>query len=183
FPRFNKKFNLNTNFHDWFRFINKIKDNPIRVTSDEISYPLHIILRFEIESGLIDGSIKVKDLPSVWNRKMQEYLNIKPKNNSEGVLQDVHWSLGSIGYFPTYALGVIYAAQLYKKLLKDRKNIESEIEKGNFSNVEVWLKNNFHSYGSTLKAEEIIKKTCKQGLNPDILVGYLKKKYSQIYKL
>lgn len=183
FPKFNKEFKLNMNFKDLYRYANQATKNPIRIDSDEIAYCLHIILRFELETGLIDGSIKVKDLPNIWNKKMREYLNIKPKNDSEGVLQDIHWSHASIGYFPSYAIGVIYSSQLYRKMLMDKKNIELNVEKGDFKGVTNWLKKNFHEYGNTLTAEEIMKKACKEGLNPDIFIKYLNKKYSEIYEL
>ncbi|MBI2663353.1 carboxypeptidase M32 [Candidatus Woesearchaeota archaeon] len=183
FPRFNKKFKLNMNFEDWYRYVNQITKDPIRINSDEIAYCLHIILRFELESRLIDGSIEVKDLPGIWNENMEEYLGIEPKNDSEGVLQDVHWAHASIGYFPSYAIGVVYASQLYKKMLQDIKNIDIQIENGNFNNVTNWLRKNFHEYGNTMTAEEIMKKTCKEGLNPDVFIKYLNKKYSGIYEL
>lgn len=183
FPKFNKEFRLNINLEKWYGYSNQATKNPIRIDSDEIAYCLHIILRFELEAGLIDGSIKVKDLPDIWNKKMEEYLNIKTKNDSQGVLQDIHWSHASIGYFPSYALGVIYSSQLYKKMLKDKNNINLDIEKGDFSSVTNWLKKNFHEYGNTLTAEEIIRKTCKEGLNPDVFIKYLNKKYSEIYDL
>ena len=183
FPRFNKEFKLNMNFEDWYRYVNQITKDPIRINSDEIAYCLHIILRFELESRLIDGSIEVKDLPEIWNENMEEYLGIEPKNDSEGVLQDVHWAHASIGYFPSYAIGVVYASQLYKKMLQDIKNMDIQIENGNFGNVTNWLRKNFHEYGNTMTAEEIMKKTCKEGLNPDVFIKYLNKKYSGIYEL
>ena len=144
---------------------------------------MHIILRFEIELGLIEGKIKVKDLPKVWNKKVQEIFGIKPRNDREGVLQDVHWSHGSIGYFPTYAIGTIYAAQLYEKLKQNKKNIEIQIAKGNYSQVQDWLKKNIHSLGSGMLANDVIKKVCGEGLNHKNYISYLDRKFSKIYKL
>ena len=181
FPVFKKEFNLDGSFEQWFREVNFVQPSFIRVEADEVTYCLHVILRFEIELGLIDGTIKVKDLPKIWNMKMKENLGITPKNDKEGVLQDVHWSGGNIGYFPTYAIGTIYAAQLYSKLVKEKKNVEKQIRDGNYSEVAEWLKKNVHSKGSILLADDIIKKVCGEGLNPEVYIKYLRKKFSGIY--
>lgn len=182
YPKFKKEFGLKGSFDQLYREVNMVKPSFIRVEADEVTYCLHVILRFEIEMGLIDGSIKVKDLPRVWNRKMKEFLGIVPKDDKEGVLQDMHWSMGAIGYFSTYAIGSMYYAQLYKQLLKENKNIEKKISKGEYSDVVKWLKKKVHSLGSYYLADDIIKKVCKQGLNPDVYVSYLNEKYSEIYR-
>lgn len=183
FPLFKKEFNLKVNFNQWFKEVNYVKPSLIRIESDEITYCLHIILRFELELGLIDGSIKVSDLPKLWDKKMKEFLDVTPKNDKEGVLQDVHWSGASFGYFPTYAIGTIYSAQLYKQLLKEKPLIENQITKGNFKEITSWLNKKVYKIGNKLTADEIIRKTCKQGLNPKCYIDYLTKKYSEIYEI
>jgi len=133
-----------------------------------------VILRFEIELALMEEEIFVKELPAVWNEKMNEILGITPSNDKEGVLQDMHWSGGSFGYFPTYAIGTIYASQLFKKLTELNSNVYSEIEQGNFENIINWLRENIHKYGRLMTADEIIKNTCGEGLNSKVFVDYLK---------
>ncbi|MDD5650985.1 MAG: carboxypeptidase M32 [Candidatus Nanoarchaeia archaeon] len=181
YPIFKNKFNLD-NFEEWYKNINLVTPGKIRIYSDEVHYCLHIILRFEIELGLLEGTIKVKDLPKIWNQKMKEYFNVIPESDSVGMLQDVHWSNGSFGYFPTYAIGTIYAAQLYNKLKKDISSIENNIKKGDFSLISKWLSDNIHQYGSLYLADDLIKKVCGTGLNPNEYIKYLTEKYKEIYK-
>ena len=182
FKFFDRKFHLG-NFDKWYFEINHVHKSKIRIESDEVHYCLHLILRFELELGLIEGRIEVKDLPKIWNQKMKEYLDVIPENDSEGVLQDVHWSGGNFGYFPTYALGTIYASQIYNALKLKNKNLESDIAKGDFSYIINWLKENIHCYGRKFLAEEIIKKATGEGLNVNVYLDYLDKKYSKIYEI
>lgn len=185
YPTYQKMFSRQlkgTSLEEWLRLVNIVKPSFIRIEADELTYCLHVILRYEIEKGMIEGSIPVKEVPKAWNDKMQKMLGITPRNDSEGALQDVHWSLGSIGYFPTYALGTIYAAQLYNQLLKENPEIIKEIEHGKLENIVSWLRDKVHKYGRTLTAEEIIIKTCGEGLNPEAYIKYLDEKYSKIYK-
>ena len=181
FPKFKKTYGLKGNFEQMYREINFVHPHFIRIESDEVTYCLHIILRFELELGLLEGSLKVHDLPKVWNAKMKEYLGITPKNDVEGVLQDMHWSQGAIGYFPTYALGTIYAAQLYEQLVKEHPSVEREIARGDYTFIQNWLKSNVHRVGSKMLADEIIQKICGTGLNVDSYIHYLNQKYSQLY--
>ncbi|MFH1290743.1 MAG: carboxypeptidase M32 [Nanoarchaeota archaeon] len=183
FPKFSKKFDLGDNWKEWYDEINFVTPGKIRIEGDEVHYCLHIILRFEIELGLLDGSIKVSDLPEVWNNKMKELFGVIPENDKEGVLQDSHWSGGSFGYFPTYALGTIYATQLYKAILKENPKLEEEIQQGDFSKIGKWLHKKIHRHGKRYIAEELIKKTCGKGLNIKDYIDYLNKKYSEIYNL
>lgn len=182
FPKFKKEFSLPGTLEDWYKEVNFVQPGKIRIESDEVHYCLHVILRFEIELGLIDGSIKVKDLPKVWNQKLKELFGVTPKDDVEGCLQDVHWSQGYMGYFPTYAIGTIYSAQLYSAMEKEIKNLPQLIGKGDFSKVRLWLNNKVHKHGSTFLADQIIKKATGQGLNPEIYTSYLRQKYSKIYK-
>jgi carboxypeptidase Taq len=165
----------------WYRYVNQVQPSFIRVEADELTYCLHVILRFEIELALMGEEIFVSELPAVWNEKMNEMLGITPKNDKEGVLQDMHWSGGSFGYFPTYAIGTIYASQLFKKLSEENPNIFSEIESGNFSNIITWLNDHIHRYGRLMTADEIINKTCGEGLNSKVFIDHLKDKYCSLY--
>jgi len=165
----------------WYRYVNQIRPSFIRVEADELTYCLHVILRFELELALIDGEIKVSELPMCWNEKMTEMLGITPKNDKEGVLQDMHWSGGSFGYFPTYVIGTIYASQLFKQLSQENSSLTEEIEQGNFINILSWLRKNVHQYGRLMTADEIIKRTCGDGLNSKVFVSYLKDKYYPLY--
>ena len=181
-------FQETTGFRDadldvWYKIVNQVKPSLIRVEADELTYCLHVILRFEIESDLMDEKITVADLPVIWNEKMDEMLGVAPQNDVEGVLQDMHWSGGSMGYFPTYAIGSIYSSQIFKKLCEINPNLYSEIEQGNFENILNWLRENIHKYGRMMTADEIIKNACGQGLNSKVFVDYLKDKYYTLYEV
>lgn len=168
-------------FERWYQHVNQVKPSLIRVEADELTYCLHVILRFEIESDLMEEKITVSELPQVWNDKMDEYLGIRPPNDMTGVLQDMHWSGGSIGYFPTYAIGTIYASQLFDQLRKDQPETDENIKTGSFMPILTWLREHVHQYGRMMTADEIIKNTCGEGLNADVFVSYLKEKYLNLY--
>ena len=168
---------------DYYRAINVAGPSLIRIEADEMTYALHIMVRYEIEKGLINGEIEVKDLPTIWNEKMEEYLGITPDNDAVGVLQDVHWSGGSFGYFPSYALGYIYAAQLKNAMLKDLPQFDQLLEKGDLIPIKEWLTENIHQYGKLKEPIEIIKDITGEGLNAEYLIQYLEEKYSSVYRL
>lgn len=168
---------------EWCRQVNQVKPSLIRVEADELTYCLHVILRFEIELALMEEEITVDELPNIWNEKMNGLLGVTPKNDKEGVLQDMHWSGGSFGYFPTYAIGTIYASQLFKKLTEESPSVYNEIERGEFGNVLSWLGEHVHRYGRLMAADEIVKKTCGEGLNSKVFVEYLKDKYYALYEV
>jgi carboxypeptidase Taq len=161
--------------------INEVKPSLIRIYADEVTYNLHIIIRFEIEKDLIKGKIKVNDLPEVWNSKMKEYLGIKPKKDSEGVLQDVHWSCGKFGYFPTYSLGNLYAGQFFYKMKKDIPDLNKRIEKGDFACLLNWMREEIHKFGHIYTASEICKKITGKDLDAKYFVNYLNEKYGEMY--
>ena len=169
--------------HVFYSAINLCRPSFIRVEADEVTYPMHIILRYEIEKGLFDETIKVKNLPEIWNDKMEEYLGIRPPTDAQGVLQDVHWSGGAFGYFPSYTLGAMYACQFYNKMLIDVRNVCTRIEGGDFACVKRWLNDNIHQQGRLYTPDDLALKITGQKLNPDIFISYLKKKYSEIYRL
>jgi carboxypeptidase Taq len=167
----------------FYRAINHIQPSLTRIEADELTYNLHIMVRYEIEKGLINGTIQVADLPQVWNAKYQEYLGVTPATNSEGVLQDVHWAGGSFGYFPSYALGNMYAAQITNTLKKQFPQVDEWIASGNLEPIKQWLTEKVYRHGKLLTPSEIIKQVTGEELNPDYLVGYLEHKYQALYGL
>ncbi|HBM15887.1 MAG TPA: carboxypeptidase [Lentisphaeria bacterium] len=167
----------------FYKGINKVKPSLIRVEADEATYNLHVMLRLEIEIALMQGAIHAADLPEIWNSKMEDYLGIKPQKDSDGVLQDIHWSMGAIGYFPTYALGNLVSAQLWECALRDITDLELQIEKGEFSMLLNWLRKNIHSHGSKFEPQELVEKVTGSKINPSAYTGYLNKKYSEVYGL
>ncbi len=173
----------NVNMEQFYRAINKVQPSLIRVDADEATYNLHIMLRMELEIGLMEGKTNVKDLPEIWNSKMKEYLGIVPPTNREGVLQDVHWSGGSFGYFPTYALGNLVAAQIWEKINQDLPNLEDQFSQGKFDELLGWLRNKIHRFGKKYESLDLIKKVTGTGITPEPYIRYLKSKYSDIYGL
>ncbi len=170
----------NVTLDDFHRAVNKVEASFIRVEADELTYPLHIMVRYEIERILMNGEITVDELPKVWNNKMVEYLGIEPKNNAEGVLQDVHWSAGLFGYFPTYALGTAYAAQFYNTMKKEF-NVLEEVRNNNFDKINEWLKNKIHKFGSSKDPKELLLEVTGEEFNPKYYVDYLIEKYTELY--
>lgn len=168
---------------DYLRAINVSKPSLIRIEADELTYPLHIMIRYEIEKELFNGELAVKDLPKVWNDKYEEYLGIRPENDAEGILQDVHWSGGMFGYFPSYALGYMYAAQLRHAMEKDLPEFDKLCETGDFKPILEWLTKHVHQYGKTKKPLEIMQAATGEGLNANYLANYLQEKYTKLYQL
>lgn len=160
--------------------INRVQADEIRTEADELTYCLHIMVRYELEKLMINGEVEVEELPRLWNEKYQEYLGITPKNDTVGILQDVHWSMGSMGYFPSYALGNAFAAQIYAKMQKEI-NVEEELSKGNIKAIREFLHQHVHQYGAFKEAREILKETTKEEFNPDYFIIYLKEKYKKLY--
>jgi carboxypeptidase Taq len=155
----------------------------IRVEADEVTYPLHVILRYELEKGLFEGSIQVEHLPEMWNAKMKEYLGVEPPTDTLGVLQDTHWSGGAFGYFPSYTLGAIYSSQFYKALTQDNADIDKKIEMGDLAPIREWLGSQIHQQGRLLSVPALVEQVTGENLNPDNFLDYLKNKYRQIYRL
>ncbi|MEH7331325.1 carboxypeptidase M32 [Neobacillus drentensis] len=168
---------------EFYRAINESKPSFIRIEADELTYPLHIIIRYEIEKRLFNDEIEVCDLPKVWNDLYEEYLGIRPINDAVGVLQDVHWAGGSFGYFPSYALGYMYAAQFKHKMLEDLPNFDQLLEEGNLLPIKEWLTRNIHQYGKMKKPLEILHDVTGEGLNAKYLIEYLYEKYGKVYQL
>lgn len=167
----------------FYKGINKVEPSLIRVNADEATYNLHIMLRLEIEIGMVDGSIAVKDLPEIWNTKMREYLGVTPPNDAKGVLQDVHWSGGMIGYFSTYALGNIISAQLWETINHDIRDLDDQIGKGKFDQLLGWLREKIHVHGRKYDPQDLVQKITGERIDSAAYVRYLTKKYSEIYGL
>ncbi|WP_342269791.1 carboxypeptidase M32 [Rickettsia endosymbiont of Orchestes rusci] len=161
-----------------YKKVTRVKPDFIRVDADEVTYPMHVILRFELEELLIEGDLNLDELPKFWDTKMQEYLNIKPETVSKGCLQDIHWSNGSFGYFPAYTNGAIIASMLMKKAQETHDNIKQDILKGEFSNLNKFLNSNIRNFGSLKNSNDLLKDaTGEEKINPDIYIKYLEKKY------
>jgi carboxypeptidase Taq len=156
----------------------------IRVEADELNYPLHIILRYELESALVKGTIAVEDLPRLWNERMQSYLGVTPDSDAQGVLQDVHWSAGAFGYFPTYSLGAMMAVQLFEAAKKDMPTLDADIAAGRFSPLREWLRVKIHSKGSLYPTlDELLIAATGEPLRPEVFLAHLERKYKALYKL
>ena len=169
-------------FEEFIKQINKIEPELIRTEADELTYLLHIMIRYEIEKMIFADEVSIDDLPKIWNQKMIEYLGIEPKNNSEGLMQDVHWYCGLIGYFPSYAIGNAYASQIYNTMKKDF-DIEKALENQELNKITDWLGEKIHKYGKLKDTPEIIKEVTGEELNPKYYIDYLKEKYSKIYEI
>jgi carboxypeptidase Taq len=167
----------------FYRAVNKVSPSLIRTEADEATYNLHIMLRFELELALMDGSLPVADLPQAWNARMEEYLGITPPHDGDGVLQDIHWSFGLFGYFPTYALGNLLSAQLWEAAEKDRPDLTQEIEKGDFSGLLEWLRSHVHRVGGKYEPMDLIQRATGKPLGAEAYVRYLRRKFGEIYKL
>lgn len=162
--------------------INKIQPGLIRTEADELSYSLHVLIRYEIEKMLIEEELDVRKLPEIWADKYEEYLGIRPENAAEGVLQDIHWSQGSFGYFPSYALGSAFGAQLYFHM-KKIMDFEGLLERGEIGVIREYLKENIHQYGKIKTSREILRDVTGEDFDPKYYVKYLKEKYSRLYGL
>lgn len=167
----------------FYKGINKVQPSPIRLEADELTYSLHIIARFELERDLIDGTLRIRDLPAAWKEKIGTSLGTPPTSDAEGCLQDIHWSTGSFGYFPTYILGNLYASQFFEGFVKDHKNWEDRASKGELRFISDWLRDHIHIYGKEFSSKELLKKATGKAFSEKPFLSYLEKKYSEIYRL
>ena len=183
YPKLKKAFPgaFSASLGEFYKIINTVKPTLIRVDADEVTYNLHIIIRFELEKALIEGTIEVRDLPKLWNERYKEYLGIVPKTDREGVLQDVHWGAGYIGYFPTYALGNLYSAQFWNTAKKHIPKLEEKIAKGDLTILRNWLRTHIHTHGKSFSARDLTLRVTGETLNPDYFSAYLKDKYGPLY--
>jgi carboxypeptidase Taq len=168
---------------EFYRAMNRVNPSLIRVEADEVTYNLHIILRYEMENELLEERLSVADAPEAWNARMQEYLGITPPSNREGILQDVHWSIGAMGYFPTYSLGNILSVQLWERALQDEPSIPNEIANGRFSSLLGWLRENVHRHGRKFPPRVLVERATGRGLDVAPYAAYLKHKFGAIYNI
>ena len=168
---------------EFFDAYNAVKPGLIRVNADEASYNLHVMLRFELEVAMLQGTLAVSDLPEAWNTRMEEYLGLTPPDDAHSCLQDVHWSAGLIGYFPTYALGNLISAQLWDACDKHlgQGALNKSIAAGDFSKLRNWLSENIHCHGSKFDSMDLLKRVTNSGIKPEVYIKYLQDKYSAIY--
>jgi carboxypeptidase Taq len=166
---------------DWYRAINDVRPSFIRTESDETTYNLHILLRFELEQAMLTGEVAVSDLPEAWNRKMNDYLGITPPDAARGVLQDIHWSGGGIGYFPTYTLGNLYAAQFFAHARHDLGDLDAHFARGDFAPLLGWLRKNIHAHGRRYSAANLVRNVTGQSLSAKPLLEHLNRKAAEVY--
>ncbi len=184
FPRIQQAFPAqlgNVDLMRFYRGINRVEPSLIRVEADEATYNMHIMLRMELEIAMMEGTLAVKDLPEAWNARMQEYLGVTPPTDALGVLQDIHWSGGMMGYFPTYALGNLVSAQLWEQIHKDLPDLDAQMEQGKFNDLLGWLREKIHRHGSKFTAQELVQRATGSKITPEPYLRYLRQKYSQIY--
>lgn len=169
-------------FETFYRGIKQSKSSLIRIEADALTYPLHIIIRYEIEKMIFNEEINLADLPQIWNDKYEEYLGIRPENDLEGILQDVHWAGGSFGYFPSYALGFMYAAQLYHAM-NQQFDVEAILASEDYSRIIEWNKKHIHQFGASKKPNELILNATGEALNPTYLIDYMRKIFFDVYQV
>jgi carboxypeptidase Taq len=167
---------------DFYKHFNQVKPSLIRVEADEVTYHAHIYIRYKIEEALINDRLKVQDIPVTWNEMYRDILGIIPKNDSEGCLQDIHWSMGAIGYFPTYSLGTVFASQISNKLESELSSISELVTTSvGMRKLQEWLAKNIHQYGATYTFEQISKRITGSELDTKYWSNYLNDKYRKIY--
>ena len=166
---------------DFHRAVNAVRPSLIRVEADELTYNLHIMIRFELELALISGELDVADLPGAWNEKYRQYLGIEPPDYKTGVMQDVHWAAGSFGYFPTYSLGNVYAAELYRAARAELGNLEESFARGEFAPLLAWLRENIHLHGRRYLPRELVTRAGGKEPEAETLVAYLKQRFGILY--
>jgi carboxypeptidase Taq len=160
-----------------YRHLIRVKRSLIRMDADELTYPVHIMLRYELEKRILDGALPVSDLPEAWNANLEQRLGLRPTNDVDGCLQDIHWAVGHFGYFPSYALGAVIAGQLNEALRAERPSLDAEIAAGQFGGVMDWLRDNVHGVGARLPVQELIKQATGKPLTAAAYLRYLETKY------
>ena len=168
--------------NQFLQLINRVERSKIRTEADEVTYNIHIIIRFEIERDLFADKIDVNDLPDIWNRKYEEYLGVEIKDDSEGIMQDTHWASGLYGYFPSYALGNIYDGQILEALNQDLPEWRNQLSQGEIKEVNSWLKEKIHNKGNYYDPEDLIEIVTGNKLNPSLFIKYLTDKYNKLYR-
>ncbi len=186
FPRLQQMFPEqmgDVDFEDFYQAINAVKPTFIRVEADEVTYNLHIMIRFELENDMLERRVHIRELPEAWNAKMEEYLGIVPPNDALGVLQDVHWSGGMLGYFPTYSLGNLYSVQFFDQAKRDISGLADQIATGHFSELLDWLRQNIHRHGRKYTPAELVARVTGNELTAKNYIDYIKQKFGELYAL
>ena len=170
-----------TDLNGFYRAINEVRPSLIRVEADEVTYNLHVLLRFELEVEMLEGRLSVGEIPAAWNAKMEEYLGVVPDNDANGALQDVHWAAGLFGYFPTYTLGNVLSVQLFEAALGEHPGIAAEMERGEFGTLLTWLRENVHRHGKRYDPDALIERATGRPTETDPYLRYLKTKFGELY--
>ncbi|HUG91289.1 MAG TPA: carboxypeptidase M32, partial [Planctomycetaceae bacterium] len=169
---------------DDFHFaVNDVRPSYIRVEADEVTYNLHIMLRFELEQALVGGHLEPADVPGAWNEMFQRYLGLTPPDDADGCLQDIHWSGGLVGYFPTYALGNMYAAQFFEAARRDLGDLDEQFARGEFQPLKTWLNGNIHRRGKQYPANRLVEVVTGQRLSHEPLLAHLHARFGPLYGL
>jgi len=181
-PKLREQFDY---FKSWdeemlYRAVNITRPSLIRIEADELTYSLHVMVRYELEKAIISGDIKAKDLPQLWSDKYQEFIGVRPNDLADGVLQDCHWGYGLVGYFPSYAVGTAFGAQLLNSV-KKVVDVDAAIKNDDLSPVTEWLKENVHKYGEVLLPDELLKQATGEEFNPNYYADYLRDKFTDLY--
>ena len=166
---------------DFYAAANLVKPSLIRVEADEVTYNLHVLVRFDIELAMMNREVPISEIPALWNEKYEQYLGITPPNDADGCMQDIHWSMGIQGYFPTYTLGNLFAAQMWRTIQKELPDLEQQIESGKFDILRGWLNEKVHRPGKMYRSDGMIRQLTGEPLNADHFIGYLKEKFGPIY--
>jgi len=178
YPTLKKNLSFTSSYseEDTYKYFNTVKPSLIRVEADELTYNFHIVLRYEIEKKLIGGEVKVSEAPALWNNMMEEFVGVRPENDGVGILQDVHWSGGMFGYFPTYSLGNVIGGMIYDRIQKDI-DIKKTVGAGDLGRIKAWLREHIHKLGATYSPKDLQQRELGETYNPEHLVKYLEQKY------
>jgi carboxypeptidase Taq len=168
---------------DWFRYVNRVEPSWIRVEADEATYNLHIIVRFELEQEILSGAVALEELPEAWNARFADYLGLDVPDDRRGILQDMHWAGGHIGYFPTYALGNVISAQLWERIREELPDLDDQFEQGEFGGLREWLRDNLHAQGRKFTPVETLERVVGGPIDPEPYLRYLREKMGGLYGL
>jgi carboxypeptidase Taq len=161
----------------FYRAINRVHPSLIRIAADEVTYNMHVILRFELEQEIVGGRVAFGDLPDIWNQRMHEYLGVEVPDHAHGVMQDMHWAVGHIGYFSTYTLGNVMSVQLWERIREDVSDLEEQVERGEFAPLREWLRENVHRHGRKFGPRETLRRAAGNPIDPEPYLRYLREKH------
>jgi carboxypeptidase Taq len=161
----------------WYRTVNRVQPSLIRIAADEVTYNMHIILRFELEQDMLSGAVPMAELPTAWNQRMHDYLGIEVPDDAHGVLQDMHWGTGSIGYFSTYSLGNVMSVQIWEKIKDEIPELDEQIERGEFTALREWLGDRIHRHGRKFTPQETLERAVGSRIDPEPYLRYLREKH------